>query len=248
MRFLGGVNLATEIVAIHVIWKIWDQLLSFVPHSVGVYGAPLTGKTTLDRQLTSQGPVRPLSEEKDRTKHMKKPLSNQYILPEATLKRVKSDGTKRMVRSRDIGGDEKYHNMWIRDMWQRKVATVVIVIDHRHLVESNNVDNQMAVEYIVECLRTMKKPKGLGLKRIFQRKYHPARVIILANKADLWLDTQEELELWQRGAIMKHEIFQPFHEALYQLQEMNIPTYVDAVSAQVGWNVDKALFRGIMDL
>ena len=230
-----------------MIWKIWDQVLSFVPHSVGVYGAPETGKTTLDLQLTTQGEVRPLGS-KDRTEHVMSPITKRYMQPVSTLKRVKSDGVRRVFSSRDLGGNIEYHNLWMRDMWERKVSTVVVIVDNRHLLDPKNTDNQTALSYIVESLRTMQKPKGLGIRHLFRKKYHPKRLILLANKADLWLNTKDEFELWKRGAIIKHELFEPFRESLYRLQEMNIPVRVDACSASIGWNVDEAIFRGMMDL
>ena len=43
----------------------------------------MTGKTTLDKQLTTQGEVRPLGDD-ERTHHKKK--RKGYVLPEATAK------------------------------------------------------------------------------------------------------------------------------------------------------------------
>ena len=194
----------SDFVAIHVIWKIWDQVLSFIPHAVGVYGAPETGKTTLDLQLTTQGEVRPLGEG-DRTRHVMSPISTRYMQPVSTLKRVRSDGVRRVFSSRDLGGNTEYHNLWLHDMWQRRVSTIVIVVDHRHILDPMNTDNQIALSYIVESLRTMKKPKGLGIRHLFQKKYHPSRIIVLANKADLWLNTKEEFDLWERGVLRSAE-------------------------------------------
>ena len=76
----------------------------------------------------------------------------------------------------------------------------------------------------------------------------PSRIVLLANKADLWLNDEESFDLWRRGAIIRHPIFDAFRETIYDIQEANIPLRVDAVSATIGWNVDEALFRGLMDL
>ena len=163
--------MAGEIIVAHGMWEAIRSSKQYVPHSVGVYGASMTGKTTLDRQLTTQGEVRPLGED-DRTHHRQK--------------------------SRDA--------------------------------------------YSILLL------KGLGIRRFFfQRKYMPRRIIILMNKADLWLD-EEGFELWEKGFIVRHSVFDVFRQSLYELQEANIPVRVDACSASIGWNVDDAIFRGLMDL
>ena len=90
------------------------------------------------------------------------------------------------------------------------------------------------------------KAKGIGLiSRFRSRKWKPKRILIVANKADLWLD-EEGYSQWERGLVSEHEIFQPFKESLYQLQKLHIPVRVDAMSATVGWNVEDALMRGSM--
>jgi len=123
------------------------------------------------------------------------------------------------------------------------------VIDHRHMIDPSNTDNQVALSYLVQSLRERKKPKGRGIwKTLFQRKYTPRRIILLANKADVWLNDEESFDLWRRGAIIRHPLFDSFRETIYEIQEANIPLRVDAVSAAIGWNVDEALFRGLMDL
>ena len=238
--------MAGEIIVAHGMWEAIRSSKQYVPHSVGVYGASMTGKTTLDRQLTTQGEVRPLGEE-DRTHHRKK-RSGQYALPLPTHKRIRSQGLKKTIVSRDLGGHVEYHNSWLKDMWERKVKTIVVVLDHRHLEDQNNTDNQVALSYLVRSLRNQVRPKGLGIRRFFfQRKYMPRRIIILMNKADMWLD-EEGFELWEKGFIVRHSIFDVFRQSLYELQEANIPVRVDACSATIGWNVDDAIFRGLMDL
>ena len=169
-------------------------------------------------------------------------------MPTTTAKRVRSEGISKTLISRDIGGHTQYMPMWIQDMYKRRVQTLVIVIDHRHLLDRNNTDNQLAVGYIVEYLLNGKKPRGIGLLSRFKaRKWKPKRILIVANKADLWLD-EDGYSQWERGLISEHEIFGPFKESLYQLQKLHIPVRVDAMSATVGWNVEDALMRGFNDL
>ena len=240
----SGDGMAGEILVAHGMWEVFRGSKQYVPHSVGVYGASMTGKTTLDRQLTTQGEVRPLGED-DRTHHRQK--RGKYILPPATHKRIRSSGLKKTVVSRDLGGHVEYHSAWLKDMWERKVKTIVVVLDHRHLEDNTCTDNQVALSYLIRSLRNQTRPKGLGLKRIFQRHYMPRRIVILMNKADLWMD-EEGFELWEKGFIVRHTVFDAFRQSLYELQEMNVPVRVDACSASIGWNVDEAIFRGLMDL
>ena len=109
-----------EIVVGHALWQILSHSHSYITQQVGVYGASETGKTTLDKQLTTKGEIRPLGDD-DRTHHVKTWLGREKM-PTATTKRVKSEGmTGRTIVSRDLGGHAEYHNMWLRDMIQRKV-------------------------------------------------------------------------------------------------------------------------------
>ena len=233
-----------EILVAHGMWEVLRQSRGYVPHSVGVYGASQTGKTTLDRQLTTQGEIRPYGED-DRTHHTLR--RGKYMLPEATHKRIRSRGMKRTIVSRDIGGHVEYHSTWLRDLWLRKVKTIVVVMDHRHMEDPANTDNQVALSYLVTSLQNQTRPKGLGLRRIFQRRYMPQRIILLMNKADEWMN-QETYSQWEQGFILRHPIFDAFRQTLYEIQEMKIPLRADACSAAVGWNVDEAIFRGLADL
>ena len=237
-----------EIVLAHGIWEIIRASKQFVPHHVGLYGPTLSGKTTMDKQLFTPGEIRPIPKDR-RTHHKKAMLRNRYVLPQATAKRIRSRGLKRTIVSRDLGGHTEYHNMWLRDMFDRKVQTVIVVGDHRHLLDGNNTDNQVAFGYLVQALKNGKKPKHLSLwKRWRRRKYAPQRIILLVNKADLWLDDEMAFDMWQQGTIVKHPVFDAFREGLYSLQELGIPTRVDACSATVGWNVEEAIMKGIDNL
>jgi hypothetical protein len=235
------------IVVAHGFWRFFDAAGAYVTHSVGVYGFSETGKSTLDRQLMTEGKIRPLGEN-ERTHHQKKFLSKHHRMPERHIHRVRSDGLQKTVISRDIGGHQEYFPMWLRDMYERRIKTLIVMIDHRHLIDPDNTSNQLAFGYIVESLASGKRPRGLGLiSRFKARKWRPNRIIILANKADLWLD-EDGYSQWERGLISEHPIFAPFQEHLYQLQELRIPTRVDAVSAMVGWNVEDAIMKGMSDL
>jgi len=237
--------MAYEVVFAHGIWQVLTKSKNYVPHQIGVYGATESGKTTLDKQFTTKGEVRELGES-DRTHHEKTLfISGEKKLPRSTKKHIKSDGLERTIVSSDIGGHVEYHSMWLRDMIARKVSTVVIVVDHRHLLDSDNLANQTALGYLVRALSQKQIPKGLTLRqRLRARKYHPKRVILLANKADEWLD-EEGYELWRRGFIARHKIFDVFRDDLYDFHEIHIPVYIDAISARYGWNVENAILQGL---
>ena len=47
------------------------------------------------------------------------------------------------IVSRDIGGHKEYFPMWLRDMYQRRIKTLIIMIDHRHLVNPDDTSNQL---------------------------------------------------------------------------------------------------------
>ena len=61
--------MAAEIIIAHGIWRLSSTLASLVPVQISVIGATGTGKTTLDRQLTTRGEVRMFSDA-ERTHHM----------------------------------------------------------------------------------------------------------------------------------------------------------------------------------
>ena len=107
---------------------VWGRTLynSWRPRKVGIYGAEMVGKTTLDRYMTTPGEMEEISED-ERTKHFRIPGMNRFLLPRPTRKRVSWKGEKRVVYSADIGGEERFWNLWIDDMVNRRVEAVVEV-------------------------------------------------------------------------------------------------------------------------
>jgi hypothetical protein len=102
------------------------------------------------------------------------------------------------------------------------------------------------VGYLVEALSQRKPPKGLGMWTRFRRRhYRPDRIILLANKADEWMTEQADFEMFERGMIANHPIFDVFREHLFMLQEMNIPVHIDAISAIRNFNVQDSLMKGL---
>ena len=235
---------SAEIVVAHGLWQFLTHSATYFPVQISVIGASETGKTTLDRQLTTRGEIREMGE-KDRTHHRKGRFTGLYKMPEPTKKRVKSSGLMKTVISRDLGGHIEYHSTWLRDMIQRRVSTVVVVIDHRHMQDDRNVDNQTALGYLVQSLAKGTKPRGLSLwTRLRARNWSPKRILLLANKADEWM-SEEDYKMWEQGFIKRHPIFDVFREDLYTLQGIHIPVYIDAISARYDWNGEDALIKGM---
>lgn len=236
---------STEIVFAHTILALIDKVKEYIRYDIGVYGASMTGKTTLDKQLTTPGLIRPLGGDK-RTHHKLKALSSTHRMPNSSAKQLVSKGRKKTIVSRDIGGHTEYQYMWLKDMYQRKIKAVVVVIDHRHLLDEDNTDNQVALGYLVESLASKKPPKSLGVwTRLKRRNYRPDKIILLANKADEWLHTDEDWAMWEHGLIANHPIFDVFREHLFLLQEMSIPVHIDAVSAIRNFNVQETLMKAM---
>ena len=90
----------------------------------------MTGKTTLDRFMTTPGEMEDIPED-ERTKHFRIPGMNRFLLPRPTRKRVSWKGDKRVVYSADIGGDERFWNLWTDDMVARQVEAIVYMFDER---------------------------------------------------------------------------------------------------------------------
>ena len=131
-------------------------------------------------------------------------------------------------------------------MINRNCSSIVLVIDNRHLVDTNNVDNQTALGYLVRALSDKNNtPKGLTWRGWWRaNNYYPKRVVVLANKADEWM-TDADHATWEKGFIARHKVFDVFREDFYRLQSMNVPVYMDAISAKYGWNVQDALIKGL---
>jgi len=236
---------SADIVIAHGIWRLLNKIMTFVPYDVSVIGASGSGKTTLDMQLTTRGEIRRLKDE-DRTHHAKNWLGS-YKMPLTSRKKVSSDGNlAKTIVSRDLGGHIQYHSTWLRDMINRNSSSVILVIDDRHLKDPHNVDNQTALGYLVRGLTDKKNiPKGLTWRGWWRAKsYYPQRVVILANKADQWM-TDADHNTWEKGFISRHNIFDVFRPDLYKLQSLNIPVYMDAISARYGWNVQDGLYKGL---
>jgi GTPase SAR1 family protein len=219
---------------------LYGQMLynSWRPRRVGVYGAAMVGKTTLDRYMTTPGEMEEISDE-ERTSHMK--LLGRYMMPKATRKRVSWKGQKRVVYSSDVGGQERFWNLWIDDMVGRQVEAVLFVFDDRAIKGGEEALQQIAgFKYLVDSLINRSYRYRNFKSRWKGKKYAPRLVMLVANKADRFFDENAAM-LWQQNRIGEHKIFDAFRDDLIRLQKANIPTRRSFMATRIGWNVEETL-------
>jgi len=200
----------------------------------------MAGKTTLDRYLTTPGEMEDIGID-ERTKHFKVPGLNRFLLPNPTRKRVTWKGDKRVVFSADIGGQERFWNLWIDDMVNRQVEAIVFLFDHRA-----NMGGDAAVQavggfkYLVDAV-LHRQYRYRNLKSwVRGKKYVPKIVMLVANKADQWWDDSANI-LWQQQRLGEHKVFDPFREELIRLQKAGIPTKRGMMATKIGWNVENTM-------
>jgi hypothetical protein len=213
---------------------------SWRPRRVGVYGAAMVGKTTLDRYMTTPGEMEEISDE-ERTAHMK--ILGRYMLPKATRKRVSWKGQKRVVYSSDVGGQERFWNLWIDDMVSRQVEAVVYVFDDRAFKGGEEALQQIAgFKYLVDCLINRSYRYRNFKSRWNGKKYAPRLIMLVANKADRFFDDTAAM-LWQQNRIGEHKIFDPFRDDLIRLQKAGIPSKRSFMATRIGWNVEDTMIE-----
>ena len=208
------------------------------PRRVGIYGAELVGKTTLDRYMTTPGEMEEISLA-DRTVHSR--LLGRYLLPKPTRKRVSWKGQKRVVFSADLGGQERFWNLWIDDMVNRNVEAVVYMFDERAFAGGEDSIKQIGgFKFLVDCI-VNRQYRYRGLRARWRgKKYLPKLIMLVANKADRYFDDDAAL-LWQQDRIGEHKIFDPFRDDLIRLQKAGVPTRRSFMATRIGWNVEPTM-------
>ena len=216
---------------------LWGQNLynSWKPRSVAVYGTSMVGKTTLDSYLTTPGEMEEISED-ERTEHFK--ILTRYILPKATKKRVHWKGEKRVVNSADIGGQERYWNLWVEDMVSRQVEAVVYMFDDRAFKGGmEGVEQVAGFKFLVDTLIKRNYRYRTLKSRWRGKRYSPKVIMLVGNKADRFFFFFSAM-LWQQGRIGEHKIFDPFRDDLIRLQKAGIRTKRSFMATRIGWNVE----------
>lgn len=208
------------------------------PRKVGIYGATMVGKTTLDRYMTTPGEMEPIPED-ERTEHFR--LLGRHVLPKPSRKRVTWKGEKRLVYSSDIGGQERFWSLWMDDMVDRQCEAVVYMFDHR--CKNGGEDAVQAVggfKYLVDALiHRQYRYRRLG-SWWKGKKYRPKVVMLVGNKADMWWDEDANV-LWPQGRIGEHWMFDAFRPDLIRLQKAGIPTKRAFMATRIGWQVEPTL-------
>ena len=218
---------------------MWGQMLyhTYRPRKVGIYGAPMVGKTTLDRYMTTPGEMEEIEE---RTTHSRILKLGNYRMPKPTRKRISCNNERRLVFSSDVGGDTRFWNLWVEDMVTRGVEGVVYMFDERAFKGDDGGEQIAGFRYLVDRVISRDYRYRSLWSRLKGRKYHPRIIMLVANKADRFFDDAAS-KLWRDGRIGEHKIFDPFRDDLIRLQKAGIPTKRSFMATRIGWNVEKTL-------
>ena len=234
MSVMGGSALVGGMVFARELWHYWK------PRKVGVYGPTMVGKTTLDRYMTTPGEMEEIGLD-ERTKHFRVPGLNRFLLPKPTRKRISWKGDTRVVYSADLGGEERFWNLWIDDMVNRQVETVIFMFDHRCTQGGEAaIEAVGGFKYMVDAI-IHRQYRYRKFKAWFKgKKYVPKLIMLVANKADQWWDDQANV-LWQQQRLGEHKMYDPFREDLVRLQKAGIPTKRGMMATKIGWNVENTM-------
>lgn len=209
------------------------------PHKFGIYGPSMSGKTTLDQYLTVPGDIDPIPTEM-RTTH---PIQGgRFDRPRSTKKQVRWNGNKFPIASADVGGQTRYWNLWAEDMVERSVKIVFYVVDHR-ILQSQHVGQEAVAgfRYLVDIMTNVSFPSTFNrLHKKRARSWKPSVVCLVLNKMDIWWDGTSQ-DLWDHGFKRQHPLVLPFQEDMRRLRRAGIATNVEAISAQYGLNVERAV-------
>jgi hypothetical protein len=234
---VGGSVLMGAVLYGQQMWNYWK------PRRAGVYGPTLVGKTTLDQFMTTPGEM---GEVYDSTLHSPRLIGKGHVLPRATRKRVIWSGEKRVLHTADIGGQQRFWNLWVDDLVDRQVEYVIFMTDHRVLnrvkgvSNSDKIDTVGGFDFLADCLIEKRWTYRRLLTRLKGKRYAPKMVMLVANKADVWWDDTANL-LWQAQRLREHPIFDAHRPAMRKLQKAGIPCRVSMMATNIGWNVEKTI-------
>ena len=150
-----------------------------------------------------------------------------HVLPAPSRKRIRWKGEKRVIHSSDLGGQQRFWNLWIDDRAQNGNG-------------SDTIDAVGGLEYLVDALIDRRWKYRSLRSRWKGQKYAPKQIWVVANKADTWWDQQANI-LWQSQRLREHPIFNPYRPAMVKLQKAGIPCRVSMMATKIGWNVEQTL-------
>ena len=214
-----------------------------LPHIFGIDGPARACKTTPEQDLTCPGDIEP----RPLAMRTKQPMKHgKFTMPRTTKKQVRWNGEKFPISTADFGGQARYWNMWAEDMVSRNVSILFYVVDHR-VLQSHYVLGEAVggLNYLVDIMTNTKYPKSFN--RYLKKKakiFKPKVVVLLINKMDVWWD-KESQDLWDHGMKRQHPLVIPFQEEMRRLRKAGIATNVEAMSAQYGLNVERAIHDGV---
>ena len=235
---LAGHILLASVNAIKAVYR------NLKPFKIGVYGPSMTGKTTLDQYLTVPGDIEPIPLN-FRTTHAT--INGVPQLPKAHRKQIKWKKERIPVSSADIAGQSQFKNLWIEDMYSRKVNIVFFMVDERVLTSPQFALEAVAsLKYIVDNIikKDVTKTLSRKAKKHLKKGFNPDLFCFLINKMDVWWTPQAAF-LWERGLQREHPIVAPFRHELRRLRTAGIRAEVEAISAQHGVNVEKVMIKMI---
>ena len=192
--------------------------------------------------MTTPGEMEDIGDDQ-RTRHFRRLFGDGYVLPHPTRKRIRYDGSKRVVHSADLGGDQKFWSLWIDDMVDRQVEGVIYMFDDRAKQGgSGAVDAVAGFEFLVDAIINRRYRYRRWKTRWKGKRYTPAYIQLVANKADRWWDEQASV-LWQQQRLREHKIFDAFRPAMIKLQKAGVVCRVSMMATRIGWNVEHTLIK-----
>tara|TARA_R110000851_G_scaffold220568_3_gene373411 strand:- start:72549 stop:73169 length:621 start_codon:yes stop_codon:yes gene_type:complete len=203
----------------------------------------MSGKTTLDQYLTVPGDIDPIPIGM-RTTH---PVQHgQFAMPRSTKKQIRWKGERLPIISADIGGQQQYWNMWADDLVKHNRDIIFYVVDERMFTSPQRAAEAIAgFQYIVDIVTNTKYPATFSrLDKKRAKRWKPKVVCLLFNKMDVWWSPEADA-MWKAGLKRQSAIATPFQHELRRLRRAGIPTNVEAIAAQYGLNVEKAIVETI---
>ena len=221
---------------------------TFRPFKVGIYGPSMTGKTTLDQYLTVPGDIEPIPEALRTTPRVDS--SGRPILAKAHRKEIRWKKERHPISNADVAGQSQFRNLWVDDMFSRKVDIVIFMVDNRFDYTSPEYSPQAtqeavaSLQYLIENITRKNVSKEISRKarKHARTDYKPTIFCFMINKMDKWWSPYYH-NLWDMDLQRQHPAVQPFKEQLSILRKAGVRAEVEAISAQTGMRVPQVFIK-----